>query len=179
MIIFAVANWTSVYRQIAVSYWPLVLKYCLPAISLPKLACRDHDDAQSASVITAEIVGNQRFERHNTVKQSIIWQSILTFTGPLAETTHIKVPPHWRAVCSSYIGMYYYSSTEASSRSNSNTSAGTDTYGNVLNLASAVVDGQQVIGHSTYQADFSYPSLKGGKSKSDSYAILDNLNYYK
>ena len=111
------------------------------------------------------------------MKQSEIWQSILTFTGPLAETTHVKVPPHWRAVSSSYIETDYC--FPRGSRLRSNTSAGTDTYGNILHLASAVIDGQQVIGHCSCQADFSYPSLEGGRSKSEPYAIMDNLNYYK
>ena len=94
-------------------------------------------------------------------------------------TSYIKVPPHWRGIDSSCVKRDFDQFTrDESGPAKSNTSAGKDKYGKSLHLASAIINGQQVIGHCTYGADFSYPSLEGGQSINGPRAIVDNLNHY-
>ena len=91
----------------------------------------------------------------------------------------IRVPPEWWDI---RLSGWQPPKTE-SERSHPNTLAGKDKDGSALNIASAVFDGLQVIGHSKYKRGLEFCSPQGAESmgvaRSGPHAILANLEEYE
>ena len=102
--------------------------------------------------------------------------------GPLAVGELIGVPPEWWDI-RLYDTTPPRENIQESERSKPCTSAGKDKEGNALNIASAVYDGLQVIGHSKYKGGLQFCSSEAAetmcRARSGPHAILTNLEQYE
>ena len=109
---------------------------------------------------------------------------VSALADPVAVGELIKVPPEWWD-----IRLYETNSgsfkeeIKESERSKPCTSAGKDRNGDALNIASAVYDGLQVIGHSKHGGNLHFCSSEGAESRKlalfGPHAILANLDEYE
>ena len=91
---------------------------------------------------------------------------------PLAIGSIIRLPPLWLPIVTKL-------NPSEDLRCLEQASAGLNEDGSVMNIASAMVDRQQVLGYSSYTENMSYCSCKGVRSWSGPHYILNNVHAFE